>query len=230
MNKILELYNNLEVKLYDDPYGRSLKYKSGNSVKCFKLQKHFNLLEKLELLKSKNEEIKKVLNFLIFQKYVYFIPLEFPDNINFGFSLKSVKNKSFYKYRMDDKYPLVYGFSDFKNFRMNEDKIILIEGIKDAQTVKLLYPFVLAYMSSQPSKKLFEYLLKISNNLIFIPDNDEAGLEIRRFKKYNKFKKYFCNVSSMSKDYGEYWDNYDEKYLNEIRMIKKMEGLDGSFS
>jgi hypothetical protein len=207
--------------LFSDAYGSSLIFKKGNQVKAFDISKHFKLLDDIEI---KDEELKnKVIYFLIKYKDVYFVPLELPNEEIFGFLLKSVHSKNFCNFKLDGKefIPMMYGLGDFQDYKFN-DQIILVEGIKECQTFKLFYPYVIAYLTSQPSKKLFQYLQNITNRLILVPDNDEVGRSLKYMKKYNNYNKYYCQIS---KDFGDYWSSQDDKYLIEAKMILKKEGL-----
>ena len=146
---ILDFYNKLKIKFFDDPYGKSFMSKSGSAVKFFDISKNFKDIDLIDA-----EDIKK---FLVKNKDVYFIPLELPNKEIFGFVLKSINSKKFYNIRIKEQYPQVFGLYDFYDFKFNKP-VILVEGIKDCQFVKLFYPWTLAYLTSQPSKLLFEYL------------------------------------------------------------------------
>ena len=227
----LEIYEKLDINLGTDCYGDCLTIKSGKPVKFFDISENFNLIEKLKL--EDIEEEKKVLYFLNKYQMVYFIPLQLPDNSIYGFVLKSVNSKNFYNYRINKNFPLVFGLEDFSDYRYN-DLILLCEGIKDVQMLKLVYKYSLAYLTSQPSKSLWNYLTQITNKIIIIPDKDEAGKNFidldKKYKdnKYSKIDKYYCQ--SGKKDFGEYWELNDYRkrqcFVDEIKSLLKMKGIE----
>lgn len=221
----LELYNELSINFENDFYGDCLTIKSGNQVKFFDISKNFKLLEKIDNLED--EEDKKLIYFLNKYQEVYVIPLETPDKAIYGFVLKSVNTKNFYNYRIKKNFPLVFGLADFENYEFNK-LILLCEGIKDVQTLKLVYPYSLAYLTAQPSRDLWNYLCKITNKIVFIPDNDDAGKDLLEYKKFKIFDKYYCQ--SGKKDFGEYWENSDylkrQKFIDEIKTILKLKGVE----
>jgi len=212
---MLELYNtiNTDISVFDDPYSRALRFKSGNLVKYFDITKHFHLLN--------DNQDKKIIKFLIYNKLVYIIPLELQNSEIYAFDYKSVESKSFIRKKLlgYEYCPVVFGLNDIDRFDI---PIIMIEGVKDCMAVKQRYKYCIAYLTSAPQEKLFVYLQSISKKLIFIPDNDKVGRKIEQIEKYKQNSKYY----SLTKDFGDYFLSYDQRYMILLDHIIDKEGLD----
>lgn len=213
---MLDLYKKLNYRLFLDSYGKALVGKTGNPVKYFDISTDF---DKFDLIKHEQKDL--IIYFLLKVKDVYLIPLELPNKLIYAFQLRGVKEKKFLNIKLVDNAPLVFGLSDFNKFEYNTP-IILVEGITDVMAVKIFYPFSLAYLTSQPSINLWEYLNQITTRIIFIPDNDNIGKNIKKIHKYKRMQIYY---SSISKDFGEYWKTEDISHLKEIEMLLKLEKI-----
>lgn len=220
---MIKLYENLDKKLGEDSYGLALKYKNDNPVKFFDIEKDF---KKIDLIECDEENKKKLVFFLIKYKEIYFVPLELPDLSIFGFILKSKNSKNFFNFKLNVNYPMIFGLNDFNDYKYDKP-IFLVEGIKEAMFVKLFYKYCIAYLTSQPSKKLWEYLIRISNKIIFLPDNDDVGKSLKYMNKFKAYNKYY--PSCAKKDWGEYWEinnkQKEKMFENELNMILKKEGI-----
>ena len=211
---ILEFFNKLNIpnQSTDSPYIKALHFKNGEPLKIFSLKDDIELLFKLD-----NDKYKKLITFLSYNKEVLFIPLEFIDGRIFGFVLRSLTQKAFYNFKIEDNLPMVFGLNDFSDFEFGQP-IFLAEGIKDVQTIKLFYKYSLAYLTSQPAESLWNYLNTITNNIIIIGDNDKTGkkliLDNKIKEKYKHCKIYYLN----GKDGGEYWEGNNFIY-NQIKII-----------
>jgi 5S rRNA maturation endonuclease (ribonuclease M5) len=210
----MELYNKLEEIPYNnftDPYSFCLRYKTGNKCKYFDLDNHFDLIKGFD---------DKLQFFLMLYKKIYIIPLEFIDGMIYAFQLRSKDEKKFYNVKLIKDIPLVYGWKDIDRYDIN---VILTEGIKDYHTIKLIYPYVLAYLTSAPGEKLIHYLKFISKKIIIISDNDEAGYELRNKEILKGISKHY----PIKHDCGVYWesdDNYTkDMIINNIKSILKKE-------
>lgn len=216
----IEFYRVLKFKLFNDQYSQCFQFKNGNSVKFFDISTDYTKLEILDYNRD-------VIAFCLKYKEVFIIPLELPDGDIFSFILRSKETKNFLNIKLIDDVPLVYGLIDFSDFKYNTP-IILVEGVKDAQTIKLKYKYTLAYLRASISKSLIEYLKLITNRLIVIPDNDKAGKNLEYYLKYddntilNRAKIYYCQTS---KDFGDYWISGNKCYLLEIENILRLENL-----
>ncbi len=212
---MIGLYNSLEEIPYNDfndPYSLCLRYKLGNKCKYFNISNHYKLLD--------NVNDNSLQYFLMMYKEVYIIPLEFIDGSIYAFQLRSKNEKKFYNIKLDKNLPLVYGWNDIKEYGIN---IVLCEGIKDYHAIKLIYPYVLAYLTSSPSEKFIEYLKIVSKKIVFISDDDDAGKQL----KYKVFLDGISKNYLIKKDPGTYWEcNNDLKrnmILDNIKVILKKE-------
>jgi 5S rRNA maturation endonuclease (ribonuclease M5) len=208
-------YDKLDKENFESSYDRALEtveYKTYNSMK------NFNLLDDLDDLILKR--------FLIKISKCYVVPLKGLFDETFGYTFRSVKNKDFHVVIENKKYPLCFGLETLKDFKYNMP-ILLAEGVKDAMTLRKLYSYSLAYLTSAPYEKLMEYLKSITNRIIFFPDSDTAG---RKFiydkdlkEKYKNCNKYYV---PFGKDLGEYWNKLDNKYLDWARIIIEREEIE----
>lgn len=218
---MINLYNALPEIPYsyaDDPYARCLRFKIGATCKYFNIEMNYELLKQLD-----EKQYKKEQYFLISNKEVYFIPLEFVDGSIYALQMRAVKEKKFWNIKFQEL-PLLYGWMDLKDIEIGKP-VILCEGLKDAQTIKLLYKYVLAYMTASPGEDVIEYLSKVSKKIIIIGDADKAGRSLK-WKEYLKgIKKNFLG----KKDAGYYWDTNSEVertlLLKNIEIILKKEGV-----
>jgi hypothetical protein len=208
-------YNKLNKEHFESPYDRALEtveYKTYNSMT------DFNLLDELS-----DVVLKK---FLVKTSQCYIIPLFGLFGEIFGYTLRSAKNKDFHIVMENKKYPLCFGLETLKNFKYNSP-ILLAEGVKDIMTLRKLYPYSIAYLTSEPYDKLMEYLKNITNKIIFFPDSDVAGRKFIYDKdlkiKYQNYNKYYI---PFGKDLGQFWDNMDNKYLDWARIIIEREEIE----
>ncbi len=208
---IIDIFNllpDINVNI-NNPYIKALLNKNyGN--KC----KYFNILKDYKLLLDNDIDVS-IEKFLILNKEVIFIPIEFTDLTIYAFQLRSLTQKKFYNVIIDDRFPLCYGFYDFYDYKLG-DPIILVEGIKDLYAIKYYYKYALAYMTSQLNSKLYDFLrYNVTSKLYMILDNDKAGRRLLWNEKYEGFNKFLL----ISKDSGEYFDKMDKNILLQIEGI-----------
>ena len=192
---------------FDDSYGRALKFKNGCPVKYFNITKNFKVLD---LIDEDGDKYKKIKQFLVRNQFVYFIPCEIPGNEIVSFVLRARGKKEFRNVKLNEKYPMVFGLEDFYDYV--GQTILLTEGVKDAMFLKRFYKYSLAYLTSQPQKDLWEYLKRISRNILFFPDNDMTGRNIKKLKKYADCKVYY----GKEKDWGKYWEDISEERKQDL--------------
>ena len=151
------------------------------------------------------------------------IPLKDMDGMIFGYVYRSLRGKFFHVEMKSKTYPNCFGLQDFSNFQFNQP-ILVCEGVKDVMVLKKVYPYALAYLTSQPSDMLFDYLTQITNKIIWFPDNDRVGrmYETKWKEKYKYFSKYYCPYG---KDLGSYFDNDKPQILEWVRTILIKEGV-----
>ncbi len=199
----LEIYNNLRsYREYDfasrDAYYRSFGVKTGAEVRIFDMEEHLWILDGLD-------DDVNLRRFLAQNGRVYAIPCELPDGTIFAFTLKAVATKAFYKVIVDDKFPMFFGMGpEFMDFEWG-DIICLSEGVKDALAVKTVWKYSLAYLTSQPDEKFWNFLLTLTNRVVIFGDNDFAGRKLFRNPEYG-----FCGKHLVGfKDPGNLWDRPD---------------------
>ena len=108
--------------------------------------------------------------------------------INITFRSISIK-KEFNKWGITKS--LFYGLGDLDpNFKYG-DMIVLVEGHLDRDVMKHIYPNVLGVMTSTLSKNQVDLLKGLTNNIVLMLDNDDAG----RYGTYKAKKQLSdCNV------------------------------------
>ena len=171
---VLEFYDKLSKPVVDDVYAKAL---GDYLYKIYDAERDYKWIDILD------DDKFKV--FIRHTNLFYMIPLRNVHNNIFGFVCRDIDKKKFYNILLDEKYPLVFGLEQMKSFEFNKT-IILCEGIKDILVVRRLYPYSLAYLTSEPSDTLWDYLSHITNRIIFFPDKDYAGM---RFVKDERMKK-----------------------------------------
>lgn len=116
-----------------------------------------------------------------------------------------------------------------KDFKYG-DPLFLVEGIADFGALKIMNPRlnVVAIRSNALAKSYYPLLTSLTNNIVMIPDNDEAGLsQINTIKKnFNKLNTGFNIVIQYEglKDTGDFIDllmNYKKSPTqDELDLIK----------
>lgn len=133
---------------------------------------------------------------------------------------KSLKEKKFLTYGPVRQIP--YGLGDMKNFKYG-DYIVLVEGEKDRDSLRMCYPYVCSVGTSGTGTVMREVLLTMTNRFVLYYDNDEAGQKsIWRDRKF--FLSRNCQVeigkhlegvkdSGTIADYLYQGREYDYEYL-----------------
>lgn len=135
---------------------------------------------------------------------------------------KSLVSKTFLT--VGDYRQIPYGIKDFINFRFGSP-IILVEGIKDRDSLSSIYPYVLSVNTAGSSVFMREVLLTFTNNFILAYDNDESGNRANNYDRKVLVNKG-CKVNILRhlpkiKDCGTLTDlrvkglSYDYEYLKE---------------
>lgn len=137
--------------------------------------------------------------------------------------MKSLHEKKFLT--CGDKRAVPYGLGAFKNFSYG-DWIVIVEGLKDRDSLATIYPNVIATQTAGMGLILKEVVLSLTNRFILMYDNmeiDKAGS-----KAYYRDKKFLesnnCQVvlgmhpkdvkdSGEIADYGYKHDYYKQEYL-----------------
>lgn len=112
----------------------------------------------------------------------------------------------------------IYGLnSSFNNFKYGKP-LVIVEGSLDCETVKLLYPYCVAILSSVISENQLAYLTGITNKFVLLLDADSAGVEGTKKTEF-RFKKMNCDVDILEnygglKDISDLWmlDSFDREF------------------
>jgi len=133
---------------------------------------------------------------------------------------RSLTNKSFIDYGTTKG--IFYGLGSLKDFTYGKP-LIIVEGAADRDTLALLYPNVLATKSSSLSLLQIEILSKLTNKVILLLDNDQAGrdgtkLARKRLKEMN-IRTYVMYHPRGSKDIGTILDKYVEGNYTEYKRL-----------
>lgn len=117
--------------------------------------------------------ISPVQEFLRGSRYLNMIPVSDYENHIYGFILRSPFNepKRFMNLAFGDFF--LYGLSSFNDFTYGK-KLLLVEGVKDCEAVKLFYPYCIAYLSSFPTQRLTRLFDSMTNRVVVISDNDRS--------------------------------------------------------
>lgn len=146
--------------------------------------KNYKLISSGELLiKGKDYDIPHYIKvFLQFYQEVLMIANIIDDRVvNLTFRSISLK-KEFNKWGTTKS--MFYGLGDLDpNFKYG-DMIVLVEGHLDRDMMKQLYPNVLGVMTSTLSNNQVELLTSLTNKVVLMLDNDEAGQYGMKRAKY----------------------------------------------
>jgi len=155
---------------------------------------------------------KKGKRFNMFDVSVVFPCMDVEGYVN-GIVVRSLVQKSFYGYV---EFPvMLWGMENFKGFKYG-DPIVLVEGIKDATVVRKKYPYVLSYLTSGVGKYKWEFLRKMTDKFLVIPDNDKAGREFGE-RLHGVMVQY-----PVHKDVGQYVEKKDKLGLKHFFALLEM--------
>lgn len=207
---MIEFYNQLPAEVvHEDYYTRACSGKAGLPLKQFVLKRDFGIYQQFY-----DPDYKWLLKRMAEYPYVNIMPCDDFNGNLYGFCYR-YSDGSFYGQRFCEVAP--FGFEDFKDYKAGMP-LIIVEGIKDVRTVKLVYPYAIASLTAWVSDFVMSILLKMTSNIIIIKDRDKTGDMVSR--KYKK--KYKNNVkvygSAGEKDMGEYWED-DVSELEKRNMI-----------
>lgn len=146
-------------------------------------------------------EFQDFQNMLARFSYVNMIPICDYRNTFYGFVLRSpsFEQKAFKILSFCEA--LLYGLESFKDFTYGKP-ILLVEGVKDCEAVKMVYPYCLSYLSSFPSNQAIQILKKLSPRLAIISDNDH----VKEFVKKKANENGIHAFAPVVKDLGMYYE------------------------
>jgi len=134
-----------------------------------------------------------------------------------GFMFRSVRAKEFHIWKGVDSGLIFYVANifdaNYASFRYGQP-IVALEGVLDAEGFVAMtgYPFVIAYLSSGMSPYLAAFVSSLTDKVLLVPDNDEAGRKgADRTEKYlHKFGVgAYRHIVSKYKDFGDVLENSD---------------------
>lgn len=182
----------------DDEFYRAVKNRGGLPCRRFKVGM---------VLKESSLLPLHIRHFLMKEGDIYVLPIEDLYSIRAMF-FRSVFGKEFRI--LNDGKPLFYGLHRFKDFKFG-DLVILSEGIKDAEAIAKFHPYSLAVLGNHVSQKQAEVLKRLTNNSVFMADNDVWGRKsVWVNKKAGCKEVYFVHGC---KDPGEIWGSGDYENL-----------------
>lgn len=95
------------------------------------------------------------------------------DSVNPNYCiLRSLKDKRFVTVGSCTQIP--YGMRLFDNFKYG-DLLVVVEGLKDRDSLAQIYPYTIAAQSSSLSIIAKKILELVTNNILLLYDNDDAG-------------------------------------------------------
>lgn len=110
---------------------------------------------------------------------------------------------------MGDKRSLPYGVGELKNFKYGSP-LVIVEGLKDRDIMSTVYPNVVATLTAGAGQLMRQVLLKLTNNFLFVYDNDEAGqhgyFRLRKFLLENGCRVQQIKFPEGFKDVGQILD------------------------
>lgn len=108
------------------------------------------------------------------------------NDIVYSMVFRSVKEKKFLT--CGSKRSMPYGIGDLDpNFKYG-DFLVLVEGMKDRDSIKSVYPNVVSTNTAGTTVIMREVLLTLTNNFIILYDSDEPGVKASYYDR-----KYFLN-------------------------------------
>ena len=171
--------------------------KRGNPVKMVSVRDHLEYMPQETLY----------FDFYNKARIFWLIPIDLPDGAIVGFVMRSLHGKQYSVYNGEYKKQVLYGFHDFGRYSPGMP-IVLTEGVKDREYLAQFYPYVLACLSSSPSKASLSLLRALTNKVVLAFDHDDTGI-----KQAKRMKKTFEGLGAQavvylpdkSKDWGGYF-------------------------
>ena len=214
---------------------------SNTSIRVISIKDNYELLTRNKKVhyfinQIRKEDIyrSKKYNINITDSYFYMIPIQTVNGTIIDFILRSVFGKKEYSRPVDinvgniKKVPYMYGwYEDFKDYDSHNKckPIVVCEGIKDSIYLKRFYPYILSNNTSHLGFNA-HILRNITDKIILVYDNDEAGVKSRYSDKILldklRFNQYIITLDNGIKDPATYLDHpeleikFRNKLLNAI--------------
>ncbi len=215
VSELLKVSFRLKKKDVVDPYSYMGLYYDLSNYRLFTMQSLIQLAGKASLLPA------YLKTFIIDEKLVVGIVNHFQDK-DFYIIFRSLINKKFITYGNYREFP--YGIFSLDKKFTPQTPIVLVEGLKDRDTLGKIYPYVFALQSTGLSSMGREILKTLTNKVILLLDNDEQGKKGSK-REYYKLQKYFDvsiadhpdgikDVGTLT-DYRYFGKSYEADYLEE---------------
>lgn len=194
--------------------------KKGIEVRLASSEKHLEFLPHIEFLYS----------FFQNNKIFWIIPCASPRGRIYGYVLRSFMGKEYRSVANNGAPQLLFGWEDFDDKFRYGVPIVLREGIKDALFVKTIYPYALAFLSSDVSEDTLNYLCLITDKFVLALDSDSSG-EKHRKKLKDSLHRRKCQATDMfpkEKDFGQYFVNrnfYDRYFKQQFFLAVQKLGV-----
>lgn len=166
-----------------------------------------------------------------FEKHPYFwmIPIANPSLRLNGFIIRGFAEKEYRTIFDYGNLPPMFGFEDFKDFKLDKP-LIICEGVKDSIYLKTLYPYVLALNTSNITSANLEILSLITNKIIIAYDNDKTGISCSKVDRETLLSKgIMCEtVVPRHKDCAEFVGNKqgESEFVDSVnRTLRLLGGL-----
>jgi DNA primase len=204
-------------------------FPSANNISALSSLIGEDLLKQNKLLYSKNIEdslYPRSINFCYFENYPLILPFrDVYGNIVaiIGRTILSEierKNKKLSKYKNSifNKKDHLFGLFENKNYIIQQNSVYIVEGQFDViKSIQSGLKNIIALGCSHMSTNQFTLLMRYTNNIFLLLDNDESGQK-GRINIVNKFGK-FANIRNLYlpyeyKDIDEFFSNNDLQCLS----------------
>jgi 5S rRNA maturation endonuclease (ribonuclease M5) len=123
---------------------------------------------------------------------------------------------------------LPYGVGDLSGFDYGK-LLVVVEGHKDREALRCIYPYVVAIGTSNVSKNMAYVLSTLTNKVFLLLDNDQAGKDgakaaVWKLRKH-KVDAVVGEQYSKYKDTGSIADNYAAGNTIDAQMAEQYYGL-----
>lgn len=162
---------------------------------------------------------------------VLMYPIGFFRCTGFGFRSLTAKENSVYNESIVQIYTCSRAYQGIKGMKFGVP-FVLCEGVKDAEVLSRIYPFVFACLTARVSANLAEFLSCFTDKFLLILDSDEAGEKGAKGSKKN-LENFGCIVEQYNllyfKDPGEFLekDLWEERAIEEAKILQKIDIMAG---
>lgn len=164
--------------------------------------KHYRLISSGEIfIKGKNMDIPEFVKSFVYNNNQVLMMANIISGKVVGLTFRTIEGEKDFLTWGNNKGNF-YGLGQMNpNFKFG-DPIILVEGLMDCDVIKQYYPNTLAVLTSGLTKNQIAVLTRLTNNVILMFDNDDAGFlgtkysekairdkcNVKIFKHHNRLK------------------------------------------